>query len=214
MRTATGTETDTATDPMQQHPSVRRILEAAALCFGRSGYRGAAMSQIAREAGVSKSLLHYHFDSKEKLLVEVQLQLLRDLLQRIRGVTVHPNTLGQFTNALDQVMDFCEREIDQLRVLLELHNVAGTNPAIAERLTRFNDQVSDLIVDGIHNVLGPVVERMAIAPDRLARLLRTIFHGLILELAYGPDAQARALVRETFADARALLAQALLREVS
>ena len=63
-----------------------RILSGAAACFGRCGYRGASMSAIAREAGVAKSLLHYHFESKEQLFIDVQLGLFRGLLHRVRGL--------------------------------------------------------------------------------------------------------------------------------
>ncbi len=195
-------------------PSVNRILRAARDCFGRLGYKGASMNRIAREAEVSKSLLHYHFECKENLFVEVQLMLLRELLDAIRVYTQGPATVAQFTLALDQVMHFLEAEVADFRVLLEFHQQAATNPDVAERLIAFNDEVTALVVDGIHNVLGPMTERLFIPPERLARLLRTMFDGLILQLAYAPDSASHELTRETFADARALIAQALFKEVS
>ncbi len=194
-------------------PSVRRILTAARECFGQLGYKGASMNRIAREAEVSKSLLHYHFDCKENLFVAVQLMLLRELLDQIRTLTGGPSTVEQFTLALDRVMDFVEAEVADFRILLEFHQQAATNPAIAQRLVVFNDQVNKLVVDGIHNILGPMTERLFIPPERLARLLRTMFDGLILHLAYAPDDTDKEIIRETFADARALIAQALLKEV-
>ena len=41
--------------------TIRRILDAAASSFGEQGFRGASMSAVAKAAGVSKGLLHYHF---------------------------------------------------------------------------------------------------------------------------------------------------------
>ena len=35
------------------------------------GAAGSTFDQVAREAGVSRGLLHYHFGTKEKLLAEV-----------------------------------------------------------------------------------------------------------------------------------------------
>ena len=49
----------------------RRILAAAADCLVRDGLAQVRMAAIAREAGVSSGLLHYHFDTKEQLFVEV-----------------------------------------------------------------------------------------------------------------------------------------------
>ncbi len=48
-------------------PVVRQIIGAAEIEFAETGFDGAGMTAIAKRAGVSKSLLHYHFGSKEKL---------------------------------------------------------------------------------------------------------------------------------------------------
>ena len=43
------------------------ILDAAEKHFSMSGYEGTPMRKIATEAGVTQALLHYHFDTKERL---------------------------------------------------------------------------------------------------------------------------------------------------
>jgi AcrR family transcriptional regulator len=48
-----------------------RILAAAAHCIVRDGLAQVRMAAIARAAGVSSGLLHYHFDTKELLFGEV-----------------------------------------------------------------------------------------------------------------------------------------------
>jgi AcrR family transcriptional regulator len=55
--------------------SRERVLEAAMAAFGDRGYEGASMASIAREAGVTKSVIYDHFPSKAELhqaLVEHQ----------------------------------------------------------------------------------------------------------------------------------------------
>lgn len=47
------------------------ILDAAEKVFSISGFDGASMKEVAAEAGVAQSLLHYHFGNKERLYVEV-----------------------------------------------------------------------------------------------------------------------------------------------
>lgn len=44
-----------------------KILTTAARLFSAHGYESTALSQVAREANVSKALVLWHFDSKEKL---------------------------------------------------------------------------------------------------------------------------------------------------
>jgi AcrR family transcriptional regulator len=47
-----------------------RILQAAVRRIAQEGIDGAAIARIARDAGVSSALVHYHFDSRERLLAE------------------------------------------------------------------------------------------------------------------------------------------------
>lgn len=56
----------------QQVASTRSdaILDAAESVFA-SGYAGASMREIAERAGVAQALIHYHFDTKEKLFEAV-----------------------------------------------------------------------------------------------------------------------------------------------
>ena len=45
----------------------RKILEAAGKVFMKKGRLGASMQDIADEAGINRTLLHYYFRNKEKL---------------------------------------------------------------------------------------------------------------------------------------------------
>ena len=49
------------------------ILEAAEKIFLKKGFAEASTSEIAREAGVTKSLIHHHFGSKEALWEDVKM---------------------------------------------------------------------------------------------------------------------------------------------
>ncbi|MBW2372794.1 MAG: helix-turn-helix transcriptional regulator, partial [Deltaproteobacteria bacterium] len=50
-------------------PEARRaqILEAALRCFSEKGYHEATMDDLAREAGLSKGSLYWHFKSKAQV---------------------------------------------------------------------------------------------------------------------------------------------------
>jgi len=60
----------------QRDPEATRsaILEAAESVFLEKGFGAAAVSEIAQRAGVTKSLIHHHFGSKEKLWEEIKLR--------------------------------------------------------------------------------------------------------------------------------------------
>ena len=48
-----------------------RILEAAFRVLGRQGYENTSIKDIAAEAGVAQGLVHYHFKSKQQLVLAV-----------------------------------------------------------------------------------------------------------------------------------------------
>lgn len=52
---------------MHDEDSREAILRAATLCFGRSGYHGAHVAEIAHEAGMAEGTLYRHFESKHAL---------------------------------------------------------------------------------------------------------------------------------------------------
>lgn len=49
----------------------QQIIEAAVTTVNELGYHGASLAQIAARAGISKSIISYHFDGKEDLLLAV-----------------------------------------------------------------------------------------------------------------------------------------------
>jgi TetR/AcrR family transcriptional regulator len=49
----------------------KRLLDSAEEIFSQSGLEGASTESIARQAGVSKTMLFYYFQNKEQLYLEV-----------------------------------------------------------------------------------------------------------------------------------------------
>jgi TetR/AcrR family transcriptional regulator len=66
----------TLADARKRNPEATRgaILEAAEKLFVASGFAATSMSDVAAQAGVTKSLIHHHFGSKEDLWNEVKRQ--------------------------------------------------------------------------------------------------------------------------------------------
>lgn len=69
------------------------------------GYGGATIAEIAREAGVAPGIVHYHFDSKKEILVEVLGRLSRVVRERYRrraakaGRTEHRGRVAAWVDA-------------------------------------------------------------------------------------------------------------------
>lgn len=59
-----------------------RILQVALELFGRYGYEGTSVRDIAEQMGITKAAVYYHFPSKETLLADV----LTPAMTRVRQV--------------------------------------------------------------------------------------------------------------------------------
>ena len=63
------------------------ILDAAEHVFAAVGYSGARVQAIADEAGVTKAMIHYYFDTKEKLFRAVLDRILFELIKLVQEVS-------------------------------------------------------------------------------------------------------------------------------
>jgi AcrR family transcriptional regulator len=63
-----------------------RILEAAKTVFHRKGFDGARMQEIADEAGVNKSLVHYYYRNKDNIFQAVFEDTFAKLISRLNEI--------------------------------------------------------------------------------------------------------------------------------
>jgi TetR/AcrR family fatty acid metabolism transcriptional regulator len=63
-----------------------RILDAAITVFARSGYHGARVSDIAREAGIAYGLVYHYFRNKEEILASAFEERWGDFLAVVEAI--------------------------------------------------------------------------------------------------------------------------------
>ncbi|MFZ4721208.1 MAG: TetR/AcrR family transcriptional regulator, partial [Ilumatobacteraceae bacterium] len=77
------------------------ILEVTCQVVIERGFAATRIADVAKKLGVSSSLIHYHFDSKEQLLAEAFAHYARkDVAEMEAEVEAAPNSVGQ----LDRVV--------------------------------------------------------------------------------------------------------------
>lgn len=191
--------------------SVQRILDAAASLFGREGFQGASMNQVAREAGVSKGLLHYHFQSKEHLLIEAQRATFRQIFRRFserfeRG----ERGMDTAVDALDALWDSILAMRGWTPFMVEtISQAVGDRPGRVP-VDAFYDEAMQLLNQGIEQTFEPELDRLAVPPERLARMVRVNMHGLIVELARATTPEELEEAEQTYRDLRDMFARVVL----
>ena len=144
---------------MTVEPKTRAsILDAAKQALLDSGYSGLSTRKIAVAAGVPLSQIHYHFGSKQGLVLEVLEEENRKLLERQK--TMYSRDLPLWKQ-WEQACDFLEEDLESgyVRVLQEMLAAGWSNPEIA---TAVKDMLRHWYV-----VLGAVAGRAA---DRIGGL--------------------------------------------
>lgn len=104
----------------QRNPEATRasILEAAEQVFLEKGYSAAALSAIARRAGVTKSLLHHHFGSKEGLWHEVKLRRFKEYSERqMEMIRESEPDSDLLKRSVREYFRFLERNPEMVRLL-------------------------------------------------------------------------------------------------
>lgn len=116
---------------MTVEPKTRAtILDAAKRALLDAGYAGLSTRRIAEAAGVPLSQIHYHFGSKQGLVLEVLEEENRKLLERQKAMYASDMPLWK---QWEQACDFLEDDLDSgyVRVLQEMMAAGWSNPEIA-----------------------------------------------------------------------------------
>ncbi len=204
-------------DPDSQSTSrrtrtVAKILHAAARLFGAEGYRGATMNGVAAAAGVSKSLLHYHFQSKEHLLIEAQRLTFRQVHSRIvdkvksgdRGMNTALSGLDALWGALRDMHAWAP-------FMVETVALASQGGPIRDRLDEFYAENEQMLAHAIRDIFQEDTERLFVPPEQLTRLVRITMHGLVVELAYARTPEDIERIERSYQDLRRLFHEAALK---
>lgn len=107
---------------MIKTPDARnRILSAAAKVFAEKSFAGARIDDVANSANVPKSLIYYHFKSKEDILMVLIHNFLveyRLLLETTKNDS-HESKMNNLNHHLtDNHLNFLDKNTDLIRIIL------------------------------------------------------------------------------------------------
>lgn len=105
--------------PAEKKHNPEKILEAAIRVFGRRGYTGTSLNEVAAEAGVTKPTLYNHFENKAALY-ESMLRLAQERAGEVlEQATLSEESIPGKIKALVRVMIQFGRENGELSKVLQ-----------------------------------------------------------------------------------------------
>jgi AcrR family transcriptional regulator len=185
-----------------------RIVEAMRRSVAARGAAGSTFDQVAREAGVSRGLLHYHFGTKERLLAEVVRRDSEIRLEHLGSELASANTVTEVIDVLvHSLEDLVERDPGFVALMFELFTSGRRNPEIATEFAALQRATRTHVAELLAARQREGVIRLADEPEAVAAVLLSLADGLALRLLGEPEHDHRATLTAATAAARALIAE-------
>jgi AcrR family transcriptional regulator len=146
-----------------------RILEAAVRLIARDGLDEARMARIAMAAGVSPSLLHYHFATRDALLAEAlehSYETAGD--ERIAAADQAPTPAVRLQRMIDQCLPNPGKLRDDWILWVELWLHAARRPELRETSARLYKRMHEWFAEPLEALGARDVARTT---DRLLALI-------------------------------------------
>ena len=124
----------------------RAIVEAGYRCLARDGYARTSMQRIADEAGVQKRMLHYYFDTRERLFAELVAYVGERMLQPVEEAIAGLEDPEQIVNlGFDRLWSELVAEPELQRVYLGLVAESVGDPGLRAAIVAVGDRYRELI---------------------------------------------------------------------
>ncbi len=168
-----------------QNPRVVQILDAASRCFTREGLANTSVQEIAQEAGLTKSMIHYYFESKQLLILELQAFVHERYFRRVQQkleilAAAAASSEERLQEALWEVYDIVQDK-QFMRLQLELLAEAGRDPYMKNRMTLALERAREFIDIGSEQVANPSGEVPIRLPRSLSLLISSVILGIRIE---------------------------------
>jgi AcrR family transcriptional regulator len=183
-----------------------RIIDAMRDSVATRCTAGSTFDYVAREAGVSRGLLHYYFGTKERLLAEVVKRDCDIRMERLDDALDGVDSCDALISALVRSLkDMVATDPGFVYLLFELCVIARRHDDIADEVAELHRRVRSHL--GTH--LAACEERGVVAlggpPEAVADVLFSLADGLALRMVSEPARDHRPSLRAAETAARALL---------
>lgn len=161
-------------DPVRHEEKRQEILAAASRCFERSGLKGASISDICKEAGISPGHLYHYFESKDAIIATLSEAWLDRTRQRFEELPAQESDVAALLVA----------EIGRLApsgpnsgsaLVFEMLAESARNPAMAQVVQAHSRSLRAILL----KVLRHGQERGVIEPDLDAEATATVMMAMI-----------------------------------
>jgi len=184
----------------------RRIIAAMRASVALRGVAGSTFDHVARDAGVSRGLLHYYFGTKERLLIEVVRHEADLRMAELDEQLASAETAADFIELLRGTLERMVREDTEfLTLMFEFFTMSRRNAEIAAEFAGLVRRTRESVAAVLRAKAADGVLQLRAEPEAVAEILTGLGDGLALRMLGEPGRDHRATVEAGVLAVRALI---------
>jgi AcrR family transcriptional regulator len=166
----------------------QRIVEAMRTSVGKRGAAGSTFDVVAREAGVSRGLLHYYFGSKERLMIEVVRADCDARIAALEEQIAAAGTVDEIVAVLVQSLEaFVADEPGVQAVLYEMISASRRSEEIRSELAEMYSRSRRSLADALREREAEGVVKLDAPAEAVASMLFALGDGTGLQMISDPE---------------------------
>ncbi len=178
---------DTADSAAAAGDARQRILQTTVRCFGAYGYEKSSMKLISAKAGVSQTLLHYHFETKEKLFQAAIDDMAKTMFSAASARLTDRRPVGDSLNeAADLVYALFIDNLDAVTFMVEFAAAANHNEFLRTAYVDYRDTQRRRLAELLRTIIGDDAPPSLI--DETVHLLEIVLLGMSMQRPFISDA--------------------------
>jgi AcrR family transcriptional regulator len=183
------------------------IVDAMRTSVAQRGVAGSTFDHVAKQAGVSRGLLHYHFGTKERLLAEVVRRdsdlRISELEERLEGARSADDFVALLRTSLERML---ADDPEYVTLVFELFTLSRRNDEIAVEFAQLLRRGREHVAALLDAKQREGVVHLHASAASVADMLFALGDGLAIRMLAEPDRDWAPTVDAAELAVRALLA--------
>ncbi len=166
----------------------QRIVDAMRTSVAARGISGSTFEHVAREAGVSRGLLHYYFGTKERLLVEVVRSDTEIRVARLDEPLAAASSVDDVLDVLvSNLLDVIDNDPGAFALLFELFSAGRRNPEIQREVGDLFRRTRDHVIEVLEAKHNDGTIKLRFGAEATVAYLFAIGDGIALQALSDPE---------------------------
>ena len=184
----------------------QRIVNAMRESVATRGAAGSTFEHVAREAGVSRGLLHYYFGTKERLLVEVVRRDTELRIARLDEMLAEARSADDVLDVLvSSLTDMIDNDPGYFLLLYELFSAGRRNPDIQHEVGQLFEATRSHVAKVLRAKEDEGILSLRFDAEAVVAYLLAVADGFALQSLSDPSRDITPALNAGAASARFLL---------